>query len=98
MAGVKGMKGGGGSRPGAGRKPKAAAPTVESDPVAFLTAVMEGEIIPSPSQLHAATTLAKLKANPVGGKKDQRVEAAASLATGRFGARPPPLKVVGRGA
>ena len=42
--------------------------------------------------MHARADTAKA------GKKDQRVEAAASLATGRFGARPPPLKVVGRGA
>ena len=96
MSGVKGKSGG--ARQGAGRKPTIPGLIMETDPVAFLTAVMEGEIIPSPSQLHAATTLAKLKANPVGGKKDQRVEAAAFLATGRFGARPPPLKVVGRGA
>jgi phage terminase small subunit len=94
MAGVKGKSGG--ARQGAGRKPKTPGLSMEADPVAFLTAVMMGETMPSPQQLHAATTLAKLKANPVGGKKEQRTEAAAVIATGRFGARPSPLKVVGR--
>ena len=114
MAGVKGRSGG--TRPGAGRKPKppgfkASAPVgfiavamtgeslaMDADPVGFLTSVMNGELIPSTQQLTAAITLAKLKANPAGGKKEQRTEAAAALSTGRFGARPPPLKVVGRGA
>ena len=42
--------------------------------------------------MHARADTAKV------GKKEQRNEAAASVATGRFGARPPPLKVVGRSA
>ena len=56
---------------------------------------MVGAVIPSPAQLHAATTLAKLKASPVGGKKEQKNEAAAAISTGRFSARPRPLKLVG---
>ena len=95
MAGVKGMKGGGGPRPGSGRKPRPTAATTTTDATAFLTAVMTGEIIPSVPQLHAATTLAKLKASAVGGKKGQATEAAATIATGRFSARPAPLKLVG---
>ena len=94
MSGIKGMKGGGGARLGAGRKPRQPAVTMPTDATAFLTAVMMGEIIPSVQQLHAATTLAKLKASPVGGKKEQKNEAAAAISTGRFSARPPPLKLV----
>jgi hypothetical protein len=40
--------------------------------------------------MHARADTAKA------GKKEQRTEAAAVIATGRFGARPSPLKVVGR--
>ena len=100
MAGTKGHSGGarpntGGARPGAGRPPRPPAATVTTDPTEFLTAVMVGLIIPSVPQLHAATTLAKLKANPVDGKKARAVENAATIATGRFSARPAPLKLVG---
>ena len=56
---------------------------------------MTGEIIPSVQQLSAATTLAKLKSSPAGGKKALAAEAAATVATGRFSARPRPLKLVG---
>ena len=55
---------------------------------------MTGAVNPSPAQLSAATTLAKLKANPAGGKKARATESAASVATGRFAARPRPLKLV----
>ena len=95
MSGKKGMRGSGGARPGAGRKPKPPMPTVDSDPVAFLTSVMLGDTLPSPQQLHAATTLARLKASPVGGKKALQTETAATVASGRFSARPAPLKLVG---
>ena len=95
MAGIKGMKGGGGARLGSGRKPRPADPTTTDNPTEFLTAVMMGKILPSVPQLHAATTLAKLKANPVAGKKAAATEHAATIATGRFSARPAPLKLVG---
>ena len=55
---------------------------------------MVGAVIPSPAQLHAATTLAKLTASPVAGKKARAVESAATVATGRFSPRPAPLKLV----
>ena len=55
---------------------------------------MVGAVNPSPAQLHAATTLAKLMASPVSGKKARATESAATVATGRFRARPRPLKLV----
>ena len=99
MSEQKGKHGGpransGGARLGAGRPPRPPVATDTSDATAFLTAVMMGEIIPSVQQLSAATTLAKLKANPVGGKKARATESAATAATGRFSARPRPLKLV----
>ena len=95
MAGVKGMQGGGGARPGSGGKPRPPAATAATDPTEFLVQVMLGKIVPSVSQLRAATTLAKLKASPVAGKKAAATEHAATVATGRFSARPAPLKLVG---
>ena len=99
MSEQKGKHGGaransGGARLGAGRPPRPPAATVTTDPTEFLTAVMVGLIIPSVPQLHAATTLAKLKAKPVDGKKARATESAAAVATGRFSARPAPLKLV----
>ena len=96
MAGIKGMKGGGGARPGSGRKPRPTAATTTSDPTEFLTAVMTGKIIPSAQQLDAAKALLRLKVSPAGGVKEQRTEAAAALSTGRFAALPPPPRLLSK--
>lgn len=92
MAGKKGMKGGGGARPGAGRKPKSAVKTGERDPVEFLLDVMQGLVDASPRQIQAATAAAQyLHAKPgTDGKKGARKGAAADAAGGKFAATPPP--------
>jgi phage terminase small subunit len=100
MAGVKGRSGGarpnsGGARPGAGAKPKPKKPAhavaAELGAEEFLTAVMLGRITPSDEQLKAATTLYGKKST---GVKDEKAEKAKKAATGKFGAAPPPLRVV----
>jgi phage terminase small subunit len=93
MAGVKGRSGG--ARPNTGPKPKEKKPThaVEAEIGAedFLTKVMLGHIVPSEEQLKAATTLYGKKST---GIKDEKAEKAKKAATGKFGAAPPPLRVV----
>lgn len=90
MAGVKGRSGG--KREGAGRKPKAADPVSTADPMQFLLDVMKGLIDPSPSQLKAAQTAARLLHGvpKEKGKKEQREEAAKEAAQGRFKAASAP--------
>ena len=101
MTEPKGKHGGpransGGARLGAGRPPRPPAATDTSDPTAFLTAVMVGSVLPSTAQLTAAIALARLKAAPVAGKRAAATENAATVATGRFSARPAPLRLLGK--
>lgn len=106
MAGVKGRSGGarpnsGGARPGAGRKPKeppilALAATFD-DPEKFLRAVMNDSGTEAKLRVDAAKALMPYKHQKLGegGKKDAKHDAAKTAAAGKFGAAPPPLKLVG---
>ena len=106
MAGEKGRSGGarpntGGVRPGAGRKPRpprAADPNEINEPLAFLIAVMRGDIKPSPEQLKAATAAAQYVHAKQGdsGKKQDRAEAAKTAVVGKFASSASPLKLVPR--
>lgn len=112
MAGVKGKSGGpransGGARPGAGRKP---APIVKlgvdglmekallhSDPLKFLVAVMNDAEADGKLRVDAAKALMPFihAKKGDGGKKEQTVDRARDVVS-KFGARPAPLKVVGK--
>lgn len=78
MAGVKGMKGGGGARPGAGRKPAAprkskAKAYQTDDPDDFLRAVMRDPKADFKDRMAAALALKKSgKGGAVLGKREQR--------------------------
>lgn len=100
MAGVKGMKGGGGARPGAGRKPE---PEVivehideKDDPKAFLLNMMNDSAIDVKLRLDAAKTLMPFFHVKLGegGKREAKETAAKKAGAGKFSAAPPPLKVV----
>lgn len=83
----------------ASEKDQAEAPSgepVPTDAKEFLLKVMSGKIVPSIPQLEAAKLLARLEATPVGGKKEQRQEAARKVA-GRFAAAAPPKLVAAGG-
>lgn len=94
MAGVKGRSGG--ARPNSGPKPKPKAPAQlvpeQLEAQEFLTKVMLGHIEPSEAQLKAATTLFGKRAET--GVKEEKAEKAKKAAAGRFGAAPPPLRMV----
>jgi hypothetical protein len=108
MAGVKGKSGGprknsGGARPGAGRKPQSKeekltiATNGAQTPLEFLLSVMNDNEIEDRLRLDAAKTAAQychLKKGD-GGVKDEKQEAAKKAGAGKFGAAPPPLRVVG---
>lgn len=88
MAGVKGMKGGGGARPGAGRKPPApkkrrAARYQTQDPDDFLRAVMADPGADFKDRMAAALALKKTGKGgaPVG--KKQAANDAAQAVVGR---------------
>ena len=106
MAGVKGMKGGGGARPGAGRKPK---PRPESAPVApvgidegerdmlkLLQDVALGIVEATPIQVRAAIAAVQYThtKRADGGKKEEQAEKAKRVAGGKFAAAAPPKLVV----
>ena len=106
MAGVKGMKGGGGARPGAGRKPK---PKPESAPVArvvieqggrdmlkLLQDVALGIVEATPIQVRAAIAAVQYThtKRADGGKKEEQAEKAKKVAGGKFAAAAPPKLVV----
>ena len=97
MAGKPGRSGG--ARKGAGRPrkpPPQPAPT-DKDPLAFLVAVMRGEIEPTPNQLKAAIAAAQYvhAKKGEGGKKEQRGEAAQRVASeSRFAPAQGPRLVV----
>jgi hypothetical protein len=102
MAGVKGMKGGGGARPGAGRKPKpkAAPPRVpgneDQQPLEFLLGVQNNPEVPIKDRIRAAVAAAQyvhMKKGD-GGKKDEQAAAAKKAGSGKFSSSAPPKLVV----
>ena len=106
MAGVKGMKGGGGARPGAGRKPKPEtappAPVVieqgERDMLKLLQDVALGIVEATPIQVRAAIAAVQYThtKRADGGKKEEKAENAKKASSGRFAPSAPPLKLVSR--
>ena len=104
MAGVKGMKGGGGARPGAGRKPKpetaVPSPVVieqgERDMLKLLQDVALGLIEATPIQVRAAIAAVQYThtKRADGGKKEEQAEKAKKVAGGKFAAAAPPKLVV----
>ena len=106
MAGVKGMKGGGGARPGAGRKPKprsASAPVApvvieqgERDMLKLLQDVALGIVDATPIQVRAAIAAVQYThtKRADGGKKEEQAEKAKKVAGGKFAAAAPPKLVV----
>ena len=106
MAGVKGMKGGGGKRAGAGRKPRAAEPAAPAggvsaignsdDSKVFLLALMNDTGADLKLRADAAKTLLPFQHAKPGeaGKKDERAAAAKVAGAGKFGAGAPPKLVV----
>lgn len=103
MAGKPGRSGGsrantGGARPGAGRKP--AEPVfldiaATDDPLIFLRRVMQNDAADMKLRLSAATALMPfVHAKKAEGVKDQKQDAAKKAGTGRFGASPPPVRLV----
>ena len=109
MAGVKGMKGGGGARPGAGRKPKPKpeaaqpAPVVieqgERDMLKLLQDVALGTVEATPIQVRAAIAAVQYTHTKKGdgGKKEELAGKARQAGTGKFKAAPAPLKLVSGG-
>ena len=96
MSGVKGMKGGGGARPGAGRKPKPATrievePKAASDTLKLLIDIAFGRVEANSVQVRAAVAAVQYThtRRSDGGKKEARHEAAKEVA-GRFSAAHPP--------
>ena len=98
MAGVKGRSGG--ARPGAGRTPKQQAKSAEVDPLAFLHAVMRGEIDATALQVRAAIAAAQYvhTKRADGGKKEEAAGKAKELtASGRLATRSGPRLAVSNG-
>ena len=97
MAGKPGRSGG--SRRGAGRKPKEKPPitTIDGiDPLDFLTGVMQGKIQADPLQVRAAIAAAQYVHTKKGdgGKKEEKGDAAKRVAAGeRFAPSAPPKLV-----
>lgn len=97
MAGIKGKSGGarvnsGGARPGAGRKPKAAKPLIETpdcDMLKMLQDVALGRVEASAIQVRAAIAAVQYTHTKKsdGGKKEEKQAAAEKAATGKFGLR-----------
>jgi phage terminase small subunit len=107
MAGKPGMKGGGGARPGAGRKPqpKEEKLTIASNgtqtPLEFLLSVMNDNEVEDKLRLDAAKTAAQYchPKKGEGGIKEEKQELAKRAGSGRFGASTaPPRLVSNRGA
>lgn len=97
MAGVKGKSGG--ARAGAGRKPKPKPDPVSlggRDMLQVLQDVALGLVDATPLQVRAAIAAVQYThaKKGEGGKKEDKQDAAAKVAS-KFGARPAPLKVVG---
>lgn len=101
MAGKPGMKGGGGARPGSGRKPQpkeeklTIATSGSQSPLEFLLSVMNDNEIDDRLRIDAAKTAAQychLKKGD-GGIKDEKAEKARVAGAGKFGASAPPRLV-----
>ncbi len=104
MAGKPGMKGGGGKRPGAGRKakpkppPPPPVPQGDRDMLQMLQDVALGLTQATPLQVRAAIAAVQYTHTKRGdgGKKDEANERAGKVASGsRFGPAKAPLRVVG---
>ena len=99
MAGKPGMKGGGGARPGAGRKRKEP-PVFEAigsdDPKAFLILLMNDVSQDARIRSDAAKALLPYTHQKLGegGKKEERANAAKKVAGGKFAASEPPKLVI----
>lgn len=105
MAGKPGMKGGGGKREGAGRKPAPivkmdipvplAATIAHTDSKVFLIALMNDNEADVKLRLEAAKALIGYQHGKIGegGKKDQKQDAAKKVAGGKFAAAAPPRLV-----
>lgn len=99
------MKGGGGARPGAGRKPKPKEEklTIATDgkqtPLEFLLGVMNNNLIEDRLRIDAAKTAAQYvhAKKGEGGIKDEKQEAAKKAGAGKFGASAPPKLIVNNG-
>lgn len=101
----------GGARKGAGRKPKAQPEEANvaglpsdstgerKDPLQFLEDVVNDPTAPLKDRIRAAVAAAQYKHTKRhdGGKLEEAQERAEKAAKGRFGVRPPPLKLVGNG-
>ncbi len=100
------MKGGGGARPGAGRKPKpkeeklTIATSGTQTPLEFLLSVMNDNEIEDRLRIDAAKTAAQYvhAKKGEGGVKDEKQEAAKKAGAGKFGAAAPPRLVSSRGS
>lgn len=104
MAGVKGRSGG--ARPNSGPKPKEPVkldipvPVTETlahkDPKVFLLALMNDLKADVKLRADAAKALMPFMHTKLGdvGKKDEKAQAAKKASSGKFGAAPPPLKLV----
>ena len=88
----------GGARPGAGRPPKEpehlSLSTIYEDPASFLRAVMNDSGLDSKLRVDAAKAL--LRERLEAGKKEQQQNAAKQVASGKFAASAPPLKLVNK--
>ena len=105
MAGKPGMKGGGGARPGAGRKPQpkeekiTIATSGKQTPLEFLLAVMNDNEVEDKLRLDAAKTAAQYvhpKKGESSGKKDDAADKQKAASLGRFGSRAAPKLVASR--
>lgn len=91
MAGKKGMVGGGGARPGAGRPRKPPAHSTTRDPLEFLLDVMQGLIDANAGQIRAAIAAMPYQYRKMGnGKKEEAADAARKAASGKFAPSAPP--------
>lgn len=105
MAGKPGMKGGGGARPGAGRKPKPKAPPAPlveikgDDTLKLLQDIAFGRVPASTLQVRAAIAAVQYTHTKRGdgGKKDEQGEAAKKAAVGRFAPAQAPRLVAAGG-
>ena len=98
MAGAKGKSGG--ARNGAGRPKKKPVlidvPNSNSDPKAFLIAVMDDQAVDVRIRVDAARTLMPYlyPKKGEGGKKEQQAEAAKKVSHGLFSLRQPPPRMI----
>jgi hypothetical protein len=102
MAGKPGMKGGGGARPGAGRKPQqkeekiTIATNGKQSPLEFLLSIMNDNEVEDKLRIDAAKTAAQYchSKKGEGGKKEEDADKAKKAGSGKFGASAPPPRLV----